>query len=1681
MSNCLAGPGGTHPDLSHLTAEERLIIQGVLARQRAEEQKERDLLKRETDQVKQLESNIVTKIGQNARNPLEMLLGSASNQHQQQQQQHHHHQQQQQHQQQLQQHQQAQHMGPSGMGPHIMGPQSGSASQQAPPATCQLCLKTKFADGVGHICNYCNVRCCARCGGKVNLRSNKVIWVCILCRKKQELLIKSGQWINQPLNAMATNPQQQQQQQQQMNPQHSMSVLQRARSVEIPSGGPSYMGPGMAGNAAGMGTSVSGAGGLWRGRMGNSFNEYQDPYQQQQQQQNFNMMLNQNQTNQMGFGGYNAAQNRRGEFRRQLSAGNAEYGACYQQQQFATQPQIAQTQSQQNLTQPNQGAFGMPLLKNPTNLSNSFQNLFSRPFGKGQLQQQQQMQQQQQQLHTQNYQQQQMVAMGSQVGMGSAGIIDPTFPQVLGSHPNITGGGNSSGLGPGNQLGIANARTRGGMLRNDSLSSDQSYTESHHMHQHRRRHSRKLGKKKKRSSTSGMTAGTRSSSGRGRGSSDDELNSDCSSFGSIEDLESDFRREELFEGKFKRFPANPVNWRPSSNNPGILIGHMLLKKLPSGLGSQETPAQILGIKIVGGKILRNSRNKKTLGAIIERVRKGSTADVVGHLKPGDQVLEWNGHSLRQKTYEEVFEIIQASSQDLQVELIVSRPLVEGEEPMGYDPRGSKDTRRHSSATLLQGASSGLKRSDYLRKTSSTTYLPPAGSLGMGSRRRSITSMVSLGQDLLGGRIQIKLWYDAAQLQLVVTVVCAAELPPRLVAAGPSNPSMNLTEPRNPYAKLFLLPDRSDQSKRRTKTIAASDEPYWNQTFIYSPLRRSDLMQRALEVTVWDYDRYGANDFLGETIVDLANINIPFQDDINEEGEWYLLSMESNRYSGEGFLCGSTHIGHSASASVLRPAPRSSSAMLTTRQLMASSSARWYSEGEELSEWEAASLDEYDSPSMYLDSSGRQRVGSLDTLNLQSQGFSRRRPSFGGRAGLMTRGDTSFLHAVHPLDRATGSSGQPDALGGAGGLPPTSNTSMSSTTAAVSGHHIHPHHSLTSSLHGQPPSQIAHHQKHKASVLLRGCSLEEDDYHHQSGTLQPSAGGSNLSLRSLSPPRTFRSNSPTYSLSHETLIGQKRQLPPIPSGRYQRGDQSTLDLEERARQIKARMRRASRVGPSPVYVSDSELGVQSSSSYYSERERERMDQHYGDQMRGRDRHRESSMDRWERRDSRDHSEALHRGASDRRQSGSTTAADQHSRHHRGHGSGGQQASRTLSEFTLQENQSGGPVHPLTSSGRGSSNELSSVSGTMARDSGGRERRELTRRAESVEESTRTSSQSVSETKEGSEEGSLSDTTTANEDKLGGSSFEIADVSSYTSSHYAKANQTSSSSSHHGGHGHHGQSSQQQAGGGSGGAEKQHRGDHQQQASSSQQQQAAQQSKSKGARLGFRNRRKNKIGRGVHRSEEVAPDEVRHLVRQASSVSSDGEGSLSGDSATTWGASSVRGASSVTSVVIPPGGFVEGLGPGQLVGRQALASPSLGDIQMSFCDRKGNLEVEVIRARGLQTPPGGANVLPAPYVKVYLNNGNSIVAKAKTTAARRTLDPLFQQRLIFHEDYRGCLLQVTVWGDYGTSSGVRLKNDGKAFMGMAQINLDDLDLGRIVIGWYKLFHPTSLVNVVASQPD
>ncbi|XP_041068213.1 regulating synaptic membrane exocytosis protein 3 [Carcharodon carcharias] len=148
------------------------------------------------------------------------------------------------------------------------------------------------------------------------------------------------------------------------------------------------------------------------------------------------------------------------------------------------------------------------------------------------------------------------------------------------------------------------------------------------------------------------------------------------------------------------------------------------------------------------------------------------------------------------------------------------------------------------------------------------------------------------------------------------------------------------------------------------------------------------------------------------------------------------------------------------------------------------------------------------------------------------------------------------------------------------------------------------------------------------------------------------------------------------------------------------------------------------------------------------------------------------------------------------------------------------------------------------------------------------------------------------------------------------------------------------------------------------------------------------------------------------------------------------------------------------------FLDGIGPAQLVGRQTLAAPSMGDIHIGMADRSGQLEVEIIQARGL-TPKPGTKALPAPYIKVYLLESGVCIAKRKTKLSKKSLDPVYQQALLFDEGPQGKVLQVIVWGDYG-------RMDHKYFMGMAQILLEELDLSTLVTGWYKLFPSSSLVD-------
>ncbi|KAG7245117.1 hypothetical protein INR49_023683, partial [Caranx melampygus] len=149
------------------------------------------------------------------------------------------------------------------------------------------------------------------------------------------------------------------------------------------------------------------------------------------------------------------------------------------------------------------------------------------------------------------------------------------------------------------------------------------------------------------------------------------------------------------------------------------------------------------------------------------------------------------------------------------------------------------------------------------------------------------------------------------------------------------------------------------------------------------------------------------------------------------------------------------------------------------------------------------------------------------------------------------------------------------------------------------------------------------------------------------------------------------------------------------------------------------------------------------------------------------------------------------------------------------------------------------------------------------------------------------------------------------------------------------------------------------------------------------------------------------------------------------------------------------------------FLDGLGPAQIVGRQTLATPPMGDVHVGMVDRGGQLEVEVNQARGLIPKPGSKNI-PATYVKVYVLENGVCLSKKKTKVVKKTLDPTYQQALLFDESPQGKVLQVrNSVGDYG-------RMDHKCFMGMAQILLEDLDLSATVSGWYKLFPTSSLAD-------
>ncbi|XP_036193880.1 regulating synaptic membrane exocytosis protein 2 isoform X3 [Myotis myotis] len=1036
------------------------------------------------------------------------------------------------------------------------------------------------------------------------------------------------------------------------------------------------------------------------------------------------------------------------------------------------------------------------------------------------------------------------------------------------------------------------------MLRNDSLSSDQS--ESVRPPPPKPHKSKKGGKMRQVS----LSSSEEELASTPEYTSCDDVEIESESVSEKGDMDYNWLDHTSWHSsEASPMSLHPVTWQPSKDGDR-LIGRILLnKRLKDGSVPRDSGA-MLGLKVVGGKMTESGR----LCAFITKVKKGSLADTVGHLRPGDEVLEWNGRLLQGATFEEVYNIILESKPEPQVELVVSRPI-------GDIPRIPDSTHAQ-----LESSSSSFESQKMDRPSISVTSPMSPGML------RDVPQFLS-------GQLSIKLWFDKVGHQLIVTILGAKDLPSREDG-----------RPRNPYVKIYFLPDRSDKNKRRTKTVKKTLEPKWNQTFIYSPVHRREFRERMLEITLWDQARVREeeSEFLGEILIELETALL------DDEPHWYKLQT------------------HDVSSFPLpHPSP-----YMPRRQLHGESPTRRLQRSKRISDSEISDYDCDDGIGVVSDYRHNGRDLQSSTLSVPEQVMSSNHCSPSGsphRVDVIGR-TRSWSPSVPP----------PQSRNVDQGLRGTRSTTGHYNTISRMDRHrvVDDHYSPDRDSHFLTLPRSRHSQtieRHHRDG--RDCEAADRQPYHRSRSTEQRPVLERTTARSRSTERpdtnlmrsmpslmTGRSAPPSPALSRShprtgsvqtspsstPVAGRRgRQLPQLPpKGTLERNNgvkeiepcEGAMDIEERNRQMKINKYKQ-------VAGSDPRLEQDYHSKYRSG----------WDPHRGADNISTKSSDS----DVSDIS-AVSRTSSASRFS-STSYMSVQSERPRG--------SKKISVFTskMQSRQVGASGKNMTKS--------TSVSGDMC----------------SLEKS----------------EGSQSDTAVG---ALGpGGHKRRSSIGAKMVAIVGLSRKSRSAS----------QLSQTEAGG-------------------------------------------KKLRSTVQRSTEtgLAVEMRNWMTRQASRESADG---------------SMNSYSSEGNLIFPGvrlasdsqfSDFLDGLGPAQLVGRQTLATPAMGDIQVGMMDKKGQLEVEIIRARGLVVKPG-SKTLPAPYVKVYLLDNGVCVAKKKTKVARKTLEPLYQQLLSFEESPQGKVLQIIVWGDYG-------RMDHKSFMGVAQILLDELELSNMVIGWFKLFPTSSLVD-------
>ncbi|XP_030665211.1 regulating synaptic membrane exocytosis protein 1 isoform X17 [Nomascus leucogenys] len=1319
------------PDLSHLTEEERNIIMAVMDRQKEEEEKEEAMLK---CVVRDMAKPAACKTPRNAENQPHQPSPRL-------------------HQQFESYKEQVRKIGEEARR------YQGEHKDDAP--TCGICHKTKFADGCGHLCSYCRTKFCARCGGRVSLRSNNedkvVMWVCNLCRKQQEILTKSGAWF------FGSGPQQTSQDGTLSDtatgagsevPREKKARLQERSRSQTP----------LSTAAASSQDAAPPSAPPDRSKGAEPLQQALGPEQKQASSRSRSEPPRERKktpglSEQNGKGALKSERKRVPKTSAQPVEGAVEERERKERRESR---RLEKGRSQDYPDTPEKRDEGKAADEEKQRKEEDYQTRYRSDPNLARYPVKPPPEEQQMRMHARvsrarHERRHSDVALprtesGAALPEGKAGkrapaaarASPPDSPraysaertaetrapgakQLTNHSPLAPRHGpvpaeapelkaqeplrKQSRLDPSSAVLMRKAKREKveTMLRNDSLSSDQS--ESVRPSPPKPHRSKRGGKKRQMSVSSSEEEGV--STPEYTSCEDVELESE--SVSEKGDLDYYWLDPATWHSReTSPISSHPVTWQPSKEGDR-LIGRVILNKrttMPKESGA------LLGLKVVGGKMTDLGR----LGAFITKVKKGSLADVVGHLRAGDEVLEWNGKPLPGATNEEVYNIILESKSEPQVEIIVSRPI-------GDIPRIPE-----SSHPPLESSSSSFESQKMERPSISVISPTSPGAL-------------KDAPQVLPGQLSVKLWYDKVGHQLIVNVLQATDLPARVDG-----------RPRNPYVKMYFLPDRSDKSKRRTKTVKKILEPKWNQTFVYSHVHRRDFRERMLEITVWDQPRVQEeeSEFLGEILIELETALL------DDEPHWYKLQTHDE-----------------SSLPLPQPSP-----FMPRRHIHGESSSKKLQRSQRISDSDISDYEVDDGigvvPPVGYRSSARESKSTTLTVPEQQRTTHHRSRSVSPHRGNDQGKPRSRLPNV-PLQRSLDE--------------------------------IHP------TRRSRSPTR--HHDASRSPVEHRARDVDSQYLSEQDSEL-------------LMLPRAKRGRS--AECLHTTS-----ELQPF------------LD---RARSASTNCLRPDTSLHSP--------------------ERER------------------------------HSRKSER-SSIQKQTRKGTASDAERMH--------RQRSPTQSP----------PADTSFSSRRG------------------RQLPQVPVRSSSIEQES--------------------------------------------------------------GH--------------------------------------------------------KKLKSTIQRSTETGmAAEMRKMVRQPSRESTDG---------------SINSYSSEGNLIFPGvrlgadsqfSDFLDGLGPAQLVGRQTLATPAMGDIQIGMEDKKGQLEVEVIRARSLTQKPGSKST-PAPYVKVYLLENGACIAKKKTRIARKTLDPLYQQSLVFDESPQGKVLQVIVWGDYG-------RMDHKCFMGVAQILLEELDLSSMVIGWYKLFPPSSLVD-------